>query len=427
MAPRETLKSVDEFSLADLEAIRLLLRGDSVIDWHRLNFKDASEIRDFLVAQEFSPSEPADRARMDAIKSEAISYLRRHFEYPIPKPVENASIEELFELATRTGHRQTCACTILKCMHIIHHLDGRELLFMLPMSDQEIFHLVEEKVYRVIGSMLAEGFPITEFVGGRKNKDSLYTKLLSKREAVSAQIYDKLRFRIVTRERDDIFPIIQYLQKKLFPFNYIIPGQSINSILHFKSYCGKSPHLKSYLGEMQAGVDEDYTPSDNVFSADNYRVLHFVVDMPIRLPRKLLERAPSSAWALGPVVFVICEFQVIDRETESTNEQGDASHAKYKDRQKKAVIRRLQLGMRELKSAPPSSPRPTFPALTHPSPPESSAQALPSSAVTPKPAFVASPERPELSRDEAGITRKSGLAKDKTLAARPAQRKPRKP
>jgi len=105
MAPRETLKSVDEFSLADLEAIRLLLRGDSVIDWHRLNFKDASEIRDFLVAQEFSPSEPADRARMDAIKSEAISYLRRHFEYPIPKPVENASIEELFELATRTGHR----------------------------------------------------------------------------------------------------------------------------------------------------------------------------------------------------------------------------------------------------------------------------------------------------------------------------------
>ena len=108
---------------------------------------------------------------------------------------------------------------------------------MLPMSDQEIFHLVEEKVYRVIGSMLAEGFPITEFVGGRKNKDSLYTKLLSKREAVSAQIFDKLRFRIVTRERDDIFPIVQYLQKKLFPFNYVIPSQSINSIFHFKRYC----------------------------------------------------------------------------------------------------------------------------------------------------------------------------------------------
>src|SRR4051812_46171930 len=357
MAPRDRLKELDEFTLADLESVRLVLRGDSVIDWHRLNYKDEEEVREFVMSQEFHPDEPADRARMNSIKAEAIAYLRRHFEYPIPKPVEQASIEELFTLASGRGHRQTCACTILKCMHIIHHLDGRELLFMLPMSDQEIFHLVEEKVYRVIGSMLAEGFPITEFVGGRKNKDSLYTKLLSKREAVSAQIYDKLRFRIVTRERGDIFPIVQYLQKKLFPFNYVIPSQSINSIFQFKRYCQAHDHLNSYLAEMQAGADEDYTPSDNVFSADNYRVIHFVVDMPVRLPRKLLERAPSSAWALGPVVFVVCEFQVIDRETESANEQGEASHAKYKDRQKKAVIRRLQLGMREMKKAV-TAPRP---------------------------------------------------------------------
>jgi uncharacterized protein (TIGR04552 family) len=361
------LKLLDEFTLADLEAVRLVLRGDSVIDWHRLNFQDEEEVREFIRAQEFHPDEPADRARMNAIKAEAISYLRRHFEYPIPKPVEQASIEQLFLLATGRGHRQTCACTILKCMHIIHHLDGRELLFMLPMSDQEIFHLVEEKVYRVIGSMLAEGFPITEFVGGRKNKDSLYTKLLSKREAVSAQIFDKLRFRIVARESDDIFPVLQYLTKKLFPFNYVIPGQSINSMFNFKRYCQKSAHLKEFLTEMQAGADEEMTPSDNVFSADNYRVIHYVVDMPVRLPRKLLERAPQQAWALGPVVFVICEFQVIDRATEAANEQGEASHAKYKDRQKKAVIRRLQLGMREMK-LPPRAARPEE-SVPPPSPP----------------------------------------------------------
>lgn len=375
-ASRDRLKELDEFTLADLEAVRLVLRGDSVIDWHRLNLTDEEEVRELFIAQEFHPDEPADRARMNAIKAEAISYLRRHFEYPIPKPVEQASIEELFLLASGRGHRQTCACTILKCMHIIHHLDGRELLFMLPMSDQEIFHLVEEKVYRVIGGMLAEGFPITEFVGGRKNKDSLYTKLLSKRDAVSAQIFDKLRFRIVTRERDDIFPIIQYLTKKLFPFNYVIPAQSINSIFHFKRYCQKSEHLKAFLSEMQAGADEDYTPSDNVFTADNYRVIHYVVDMPVRLPRKLLERAPSTAWTLGPVVFVICEFQVIDRATEAANEQGEASHAKYKERQKKAVMRRLQLGMRELKT-PPRRP-PAAPSAEAPQPqPVSRRSALP--------------------------------------------------
>ncbi len=347
--PAERLKRLDEFTLADLESVRLVLRGDSVIDWHRLNLKTDEEVNDLLRAQEFHPDEPADRARMATIKNEAVSYLRRHFEYPIPKPVEQASVEELILLASGAGHRQMCACTILKCMHIIHHLEGRELLFMLPFSDQEVFHNVEEKIYRVIGSMLAHGFPITEFVGGRKNKDSLYTKLLSKQETVAAQIYDKLRFRIVTRSVDEIFPVIQFLTKKLFPFNYVIPGQSINSIFHFRNYCRADPHLAPMLPEMQAGADDETTPSDNRFSAESYRVIHFVVDMPVRLPRKLVERAPSSAWPLGPIIFVVCEFQVIDRDTEAANEEGEASHAKYKERQKRAVMRRLQLGMREMK------------------------------------------------------------------------------
>jgi uncharacterized protein (TIGR04552 family) len=352
--PVDRLKRLDEFTLADLESVRLVLRGDSVIDWHRLNFKDETEAREFLTAQEFLLDEAADRDRMEAIKNEAVSYLRRHFEYPIPKPVERATVPELLMLASGGGHRQMCACTILKCMHIIHHLDGRELLFVLPLSDQEVFHIVEEKVYRVIGSMLAGGFPITEFIGGRKNKDSLYTKLLSKQETVAAQIYDKLRFRIVTRSADDIFPVINYLTKKLFPYNYVIPAQSINSIFNFKAYCVANTHLKPMLPEMQAGRDDDFTPTDNRFTADTYRVIHFVVDMPVRLPRRLLERAPTSAYSLGSIVFVVCEFQVIDRETEAQNELGEASHAKYKERQKRSVMRRLQLGMREMKSPPGS-------------------------------------------------------------------------
>jgi len=50
----------------------------------------------------------------------------------------------------------------------------------LPLSDQRMFNLIEEKVYRVIGSMLAEGMPIIELVGGRKHRDGQYTKLLAK-------------------------------------------------------------------------------------------------------------------------------------------------------------------------------------------------------------------------------------------------------
>ncbi len=236
----ERLTPFDEFTLADLESIRLILRGDSVIDWRRLDFAAEDSVRDFLVAHELRPEDPTDRIRLEHVKNEAVAYLRRQYDYPIPRPVERATVPELLVLASGRGHRAMCACTILKCMHIIHHLDGRELLFVLPMSDQEVFHIVEEKVYRVIGGMLAGGFPIIEFVGGRKNKDSLITKLMSKQETIAAQIFDKLRFRIVTRTREDIFPILQYLTKSLFPFNYVVPGQSINSIFSFKSYIEKT-------------------------------------------------------------------------------------------------------------------------------------------------------------------------------------------
>ncbi|HXN31721.1 MAG TPA: TIGR04552 family protein [Polyangiaceae bacterium] len=341
----ESLKPLDQFTLADLESVRLVLRGDSVIDWRRLDFATDAEVGTFLSAHELRPEDPADRLRMEHVKGEAVAYLRRQFEYPIPRPIERATVPELVLLASGRGHRAMCACTILKCMHIINHLDGRELLFVLPMSDQEVFHIVEEKVYRVIGGMLAAGFPIIEFVGGRKNKDSLITKLLSKQETIAAQIFDKLRFRIVTRTRDDIFPIVQYLTTKLFPFNYVVPGQSINSVFSFKSYLEKTS-LKGLLGEMQmhGSVVDDYTPSENQFSAQSYRIIHFVVDMPVRLPKRILDRAPPSAPTLGNVIFVICEFQVVDRDTDAHNELGEASHAKYKERQKKAVMRRLQLG-----------------------------------------------------------------------------------
>ena len=344
----DRLKRLDEFTVMDLEAVRLILRGDSVVDWHRLHYTSEEEARDFLIAQEFRPEEPADRERLETIRDEAIAYLRRNFDFPIPKPVAAASAEEILLLASGKGHRQLCACTILKAMQIIHHLDGRELLFSIPMSDQDVFHLVEEKVYRIIGGMLASGFPITEFIGGRKNKDSLYTKLLSKTATSASEIYDKLRFRIVTRSADDVLPVLLYLSERVFPFNYVMPGQSINTIFHFRSYCEGKPHLRTLIKDCQAGVDDELTTSDNTFSAQNYRVIHFVVDLPVRLPAEIMDMAPPAAWPLGPIIFVMCEFQIVDRETEAANELGDASHARYKERQKQAVMRRLKLGVRSM-------------------------------------------------------------------------------
>ncbi|HEY3237194.1 MAG TPA: TIGR04552 family protein [Polyangiaceae bacterium] len=349
------MKSVDELLLYEVEALGLILRGGSVIDWHRLDFTEAAQARQFLENHELSPDDPADLAFMEHVKHEAISFLRRNFAFAIPKPVERASLEELLLLASGKGHRQLCACTILKAVHIINHMAGRELLFRLPVSDRDMFHLVEEKVYRVVGTMLSEGFPITEFIGGRKNVDSTYTKLLSKPEATASALYDKLRFRIVTRSGDDILPVLHYLTDRLFPFNYVVPGESTNTIFHFRSYCESDPHLSSMVDQFQGAVDDTLTPGDNRFSAPTYRVIHFVTDVPVRVPPDIMELAPPGSSALRPIVFMLCEFQILDAESDAANESGEASHAAYKHRQREAVFRRLRLGARPARD--PKRPR----------------------------------------------------------------------
>ena len=338
------MRNIDELSLHDVEALRVILRGDSVIDWHRLNLDGRPAAEQFLRNHDLDPV--LDRTYIDHVKSEAISYLRRNFAFAIPKPVERASLEELLLLASGQGHRQLCACTILKTVHIINHMAGRELLFRLPVSDRDLFHFVEEKVYRVVGTMLSEGFPITEFVGGRKNLDSTYTKLLSKAEATAAALYDKLRFRIVTRTREHLLPVLNYLSERLFPFNYVVPKESTNTIFHFRSYCESNARLAAMVERFQGDIDDQLTPGDNRFSAPTYRVIHFVADVPLRVPKHLMELAPPGCENLGPVVYMLCEFQLLDAESEALNESGEASHEAYKLRQRGAVVRRLRLGAR---------------------------------------------------------------------------------
>ena len=346
---RQTLKSLDQFLLHDIEAVRLILTGGSVVDWHRLNFQDETDARAFIANHELRLDDPRDQAFIEHLKNEAINYLRRNFGFAIPKPVQQATIADLLLLASTKGHRQLCACTILKTVQIINHLAGRELMFRLPVSDRDLFHLVEEKVYRVVGTMLSEGFPITEFIGGRKNLDSTYTKLLSKPEATAAALYDKLRFRIVTRTKDDILPVLLYLTHELFPFNYVVPRESTNSIFHFRSYCESHPHLAAMVPEFQGEIEDALMPGDNRFSAPTYRVIHYVTDVPVRVPQHIMELAPPGSENLGPIVYVLCEFQLVDAESEAANEAGEASHEAYKARQRDAVFRRLRLGSRPQK------------------------------------------------------------------------------
>jgi len=339
-------------TLADLEAMRLLLNGSSVIDWHQLSFSDATEVQRFLRVNEFDLDDPHDLDRLEGLRAEAVEYLTRNFQYRIPEDIaETVPAHELLLIASRKMRHQTYACIVLKVMHVLHHLDGRETLFRLPISDDQLFGLVEAKVVQIVDEMRGAGLPIVEFAWSRKERDSLITKLLAKRDSIAAHVYDKLRFRLITRRHDDLGLVLRELLNRLVPFNYVIPGQSVNRLLPFDSIFEKHPSLRRHTAELQPAHEINLSDGTvNEFSASSYRVINFVADLPLRLAPVLHDlptlRDPEGQFDPRAVVFVLTEFQVMDAATAHANEQGDSSHVVYKERQHIEVKARLTRGMK---------------------------------------------------------------------------------
>ena len=346
-----TVDRLADISLMDLEAMRLLLAGSSVIDWHQLAFVEQKQVDRFLRINEFDPDSDADMERLEELRAEAVEYLTRHFNYRIPDEVaESLPVKELFLLASRRGRHQTFACIVLKVMHVLQHLDGRETLFRLPVSDDQVFGVVESKVVRVVDEMRAAGLPIVEFQWSRKERDSTVTKLLAKRDSIAAHVYDKLRFRLITRKYEDLPAVLRELLNRLVPYNYVIPGQSVNRLLPFARILDATPTARALTEDLQQESEINLGESSpNHFSAAGYRVINFVADLPVRVESVLRHVGiKPDAVDLEPraVIYVLTEFQVMDAHTAVTNEQGDSSHEVYKERQHIEVKARLTRGMK---------------------------------------------------------------------------------
>ena len=342
----------EDFTLADLTAIRNLLRGGSVIDWHRLHFTEREEVDRFLRVNEMDPTNEDDLRRLADLREMAVEYLERHLNFNIPEEISTGlAPRDLLLVASQKGKRRSYACIVLKVMHVLHHLAGRELLTKLPVSGDQLFHLVEEKVLRTVEEIKGVGCQVVEFEWSRKPTDSLITKLLAKKESIAADVYDNLRFRMITNNEEQLVFVLRELCQRLVPFNYVIPGQSVNDIIKIRETLARSPALQRFLPEITdlAQVAADKKPSvQNEFSGPSYRVINFVADLPVRIDKYLCRTPDDPLFAEhGTIVFVLTEFQIIDARTAENNERGENSHEKYKERQFARVKARLMHGIKD--------------------------------------------------------------------------------
>src|SRR6476646_3051385 len=229
-----------------------MLRGDSVIDWHRLGFADHSEVDRFLRLNEFDPESDDEMARLEDLRAEAVDYLARAYAMAIPDEVAgDLPARDLFLVAASSGPHQKWACVVLKVMHIIHHINGRQSLLKVSVSDEIIFREVEMKVLQVVEQLRAAGAPLLEFEWSRKPRDSQITKLLAKKSTLAASIYDKLRFRLIVPHASDLVPTLATMMRQLIPFNYVVPGESVNQLVDLRRTLESTPHLREVTAQLQ--------------------------------------------------------------------------------------------------------------------------------------------------------------------------------
>ncbi len=348
--PDLPLRPVGEMGLKELERVRLILRGGSIVDWRRLHFLTRDEVDRFLRLCCLDLGQSQDEAWARSVLADSVEYLRKTFGYRVADTVARPQeLHDLFLCASgvKEPRLRRIACIVLKCMHVVQHIEGRDLQYRLAVSEAALAEMAIRKVSGAMEEARAKGLPISEFYHSVKTRESLITKLLAKKETVAAQVYDRTRFRIVTRGRSDILPVLYFLTQRLFPFNFVVPGQTENSLLPFKSLLRDFPHFAAHANELHLdpNFEDREETSGNPFSGAAYRVLNFVVDMPLRLDDYLPPPLEDVRERKGRITFTLVEFQILDERTAATNEHGDSAHVRYKHRQRRKVLHRLSRGL----------------------------------------------------------------------------------
>ena len=336
-------------TLGEMERAGLVLRGGSVLDWHRLKVESLEECETILRVNGFDPKDANDQVHLNEIRLSAIDYLERTFQFVFASEIRNVEyVSDLMLMAAgKNPALRRQACTVLKVMLVVHHIEARELKSRLNISDQELFHLLEDKAARVVSEMRDQGYPIIEFQSSRKTHDSIMTKLLSKRQGNRAMLYDMLRFRIVTATMEEIVPVVAYLSQHLFPFHYTVPGESHNSLFNLRDYMRRHPSISKMIPELQVDLlhecETHTTPNPD--TSGTHKTTNFIVDLPLRLEDRQMEVWAPGLKLSSRIVHVLAEFQIVDQISNRNNERGEASHKQYKARQLAKVRQRLLRGM----------------------------------------------------------------------------------
>lgn len=398
--------------LFDWDLLDVILGGKSAFDSKSFvaPLTNSEQVHDFLEAYGFDQSDPILKAEIFGTFQESLQFIRRYFlregnkegiDLTIPESLCTISdLTKLFHMATwadRNLSYEEClwAQVILKVMHTILHADKDLRYNYFSKIQQQIFDRFykylsrddEEKLY--LGEQTdTEKVLLANFdTKAKKGRDSIIIKLLHKEENVAEELFDRIGVRFITYSKLDCLRVIKFLyQNNVIVVHNIKPSRSRNSLIDLQFF--KRHHHSILRMALRNDISEErfhqalnreikgplVENDDNIHSSQSYRSIQFTgrhlikyrnpfADEFIKLKNQAKEIIQERKDPLAEQImnmdhssisqnirfFYPFEIQIVDRETQKNNLDGEANHQDYKKNQLKSAMLRLFSSLIEYK------------------------------------------------------------------------------
>jgi uncharacterized protein (TIGR04562 family) len=387
------------------DVLDIIIGGKSSIDSHQgFQINTPDEAERFLLSYGLDLRNPIESAETLGHFHEALSFIRRYFLFPenqdglkleVPRKIlELTNVRDLFLMASFSFPSQSkdstgtilrnWACSILKVMHTIAHVDQdiRTVYFA------DIQKQILDRFYRVIhrdekgGLFLGEADDPTRVelkafeTKPKKSRDSTLLKLLHKPENVAEDIFDRVGIRFITTTPLGALRVVKYLKDQMIvmPPN-IKPSRSRNTLIDLEAFRMKLGQLtlrlerneitdQQYHDEVNQAATSLHHDHANPHSSSFYRSIQFTARQLIKLRNplfddmkelksilktqglpeaaaKIIERVDTKYLQKEIRFFYPYEVQVVDVLSHEENEKGRSAHSEYKKAQLQTAMKRV--------------------------------------------------------------------------------------
>jgi uncharacterized protein (TIGR04562 family) len=388
------------------DVLDVIISGKSSIDAPTgFQIQNIAEADRFIHSYGYDWENPIEKAELLGNYHEALNFVRKNFLQPenpdglkieIPRKIlELTDIRELLMMASSHYPGQTndnagqilrnWACSLLKVMHTIAHIDKDLRASYFSDIQTQIFDRYYKLIHRDHEERLYLGereddphrVDLVAFVTKpKKSRDSTILKLLHKPENVAEDIFDRVGVRFIAETPLGSLRVVKYLKDRMIimPPN-IKPSRSRNTLIDLDDFRYR---METTLGrgdrgeigeaemirELEAAAHPPRVNPENPHSSEFYRAIQFTCRQLIKLQNPLFSdikdlKTLAKAGSLDTEALKIAEridlkhlqkeirffypyeVQIVDKMSAEENEKGRSAHSEYKRAQLQTALRRV--------------------------------------------------------------------------------------